>query len=80
MKFFKNLSDVSQVFFWDFAEYYDVVHISFCEIEIFQILVISSWKYAGACANPNGTLTYSHFPNDELKVVLRMEEVSNGIW
>ena len=36
MEFFKNLSDVCQVFFWSFAEYNDVVQISYCEIEVFQ--------------------------------------------
>ena len=36
--------------------------------------VMSSWKYAGACASPKGTLTYSYLPNGELNAVLGMED------
>ena len=42
--------------------------------------VISSWKQAGACANPNGTLTYLYFPKGELKGVFGIEDLSNGMW
>ena len=42
--------------------------------------VISSWKIAGACANPNGTLTYSYFPKGELKANFGIEGLSNGMW
>ena len=28
------------------------------------------WKYAGACANPNGHLLNSHLPNEETKALL----------
>ena len=31
------------------------------------------WKYAGACANPNGHLLNSHFPNEETKVLLGLD-------
>ena len=42
--------------------------------------VISSWKYAGACASLKGTVTYSYLPNGELNAVLGMEDLSRGIW
>ena len=41
---------------------------------------MSSWKYAGACESPKGTLTYSYLPNGELNAVLGMEDLSRGIW
>ena len=41
---------------------------------------MSSWKYAGACAKPNGTFTYSDFPKDELNAVLGIEGLSKGMW
>ena len=46
----------------------------------FKIPVINSWKYAGACANLKGTLMYSYFPKGELKAVLGIEDLSEGIW
>ena len=46
----------------------------------FNIPVISSWKYAGACASPKGTLMYLYFPNSEAKAVLGMDASSKGIW
>ena len=43
----------------------------------FRTPVISSWKYAGACASPKGTLTYSYLPNSDVNAVLGIEsEVS----
>ena len=42
--------------------------------------VISSWKYAGACVSPKGTLMYSYFPNGEVKAGLGMEDSSREIW
>ena len=35
----------------------------------FQMPVISSWKYAGACASLKGTVTYSYLPNGEMNAV-----------
>ena len=32
------------------------------------------------CASPKGTLTYSYFPNCEVKAVLGIDDSSNGIW
>ena len=40
------------------------------KLKSFKIPVISSWKYAGACASPKGTLTYSYLPKGELNAVL----------
>ena len=45
----------------------------------FRMPVISSWKYAGACASPKGTLTYLYLPNGELNAVLGMKDLSSGI-
>ena len=39
---------------------------------------MSSWKYAGACASPKSTLTYSYLPNGEVNAVLGMEDLSRG--
>ena len=50
------------------------------KLKSFNIPVISSWKYAGACAGPNGTLIYSYFPNGEVKAVLGMDSSSKGMW
>ena len=36
--------------------------------------------YAGACAGPEGTLIYSHFPNDEVNAALGIEDLSKQIW
>ena len=44
-----------------------------------SILVISSWKEAGACASPNGTFTYSYFPKGELNAVLGIDDLSKGM-
>ena len=44
------------------------------------MLVNNSQKYAGACASPNGILTYSYFLKGELKAVLGMEDLSNDMW
>ena len=35
----------------------------------FKIPVIISWKYAGACMSPKGTLMYLYFPNGEVNAV-----------
>ena len=40
---------------------------------------MSSWKYAGACASPKGTLIYLYFPNVEVNAVLGIEYSSEGI-
>ena len=48
-------------------------------LKSFNIPVISSWKYAGACASPKGTLMYSYFQNGEVKAVLGMDASSKGI-
>ena len=45
----------------------------------FKTPVISSWKYAGACMSPKGTLMYSYFPNGEVNAVLGIEDSSKGI-
>ena len=50
------------------------------KLKSFRMPVISSWKYAGACAKPNRTFTYSYFPKGELKVVFGIEDLSNGMW
>ena len=39
------------------------------KLKSFKMPVMSSWKYAGACASPKGTLTYSYLPNGELNAV-----------
>ena len=49
-------------------------------LKSFNILVISSWKFAGACASPKGTLIYLYFPNGEVNAVLGIEDSSRGIW
>ena len=49
------------------------------KLKSFRIPVIGSWKYAGACAKPNRTFTYSNFPKGELKAVLGIEGLSNGM-
>ena len=41
--------------------------------------VINSWKYAGACARPNGTFIYSYFPKGELKAVYGIDGLSKGM-
>ena len=46
----------------------------------FKIPVISSWKFAGACASLKGTLMYSYLPNGELNAVLGIEDLCRGIW
>ena len=46
----------------------------------FMIPVLSSWKYAGACVSPKGTLMYSCFSNGEVNAVLGIEDSSKGIW
>ena len=46
----------------------------------FRMLVINSWKYAGACARPKGTLMYSYLLNGELNAVFGMEDLYRGIW
>ena len=40
------------------------------KLKSFNIPVISSWKYAGACASPKGTMMYLYTPNGEMKAVL----------
>ena len=46
----------------------------------FKTPVISSRKYAGACASPKGNLMYLYFPNGEVNAVLGIEDSSKGIW
>ena len=41
---------------------------------------MSSWKYAGGCASPKGTLMHLYFPNGKLNVVLGIEDSSKGKW
>ena len=50
------------------------------KLKSFKRLVINSLKYAGACARPKSTLTYSYLPNGELNAVFGMEDLSRGIW
>ena len=38
-----------------------IVQISSGKVEILNIPVISSWKYAGACVSPKGTFMYLYF-------------------
>ena len=40
------------------------------KLKSFNIPVISSWKYTGACVSPKGTLMYLYFLNDEVKADL----------
>ena len=40
------------------------------KVKSFRMPVISSWKWAGTCAKPNGTFMYSYFLKGELKVVI----------
>ena len=40
--------------------------------------IMSSWKYAGACVSPKGTLIY--ILNGEVNAVLGIEDLSKGIW
>ena len=46
----------------------------------FKLPVINSWKYAGACVSPKGTLMYLCFTNGEVNAVLGIEDSSKGIW
>ena len=50
------------------------------KLKSFKILVINSWKYAGACANLKGTLTYLYFLKGALNAVFSIEDLSKGIW
>ena len=50
------------------------------KLKSFKISVISSWKYAGVCASPKGTLTYSYLPKGELNAALGIEDLSRGTW
>ena len=50
------------------------------KLKSFNIPVMSSWKYAGACTSPNGTLTYAYFSNGEVMAVLGMDSSSKGMW
>ena len=38
------------------------------------------WKYAGACANPNGHLLNSHLPNEETKALLGLDFSDKTMW
>ena len=38
---------------------------------------MSSWKYAGACVSPKGTLAYSYFPNGEVKAFYGIDDSSS---
>ena len=38
----------------------------------------SLWKYAGACANPNGHLLISHLPNEETKAVFGLDSLEKN--
>ena len=58
-----------KVFFCCSAEDDDVIQVSSSEEEIFKTPVINSWKYAGACTSPKGTLMYSYFLNGEVNTV-----------
>ena len=49
------------------------------KLQSFNIPVISSWKYAGACASQKGTLTYSYLSKGELIPVLAIEDLLRGI-
>ena len=35
----------------------------------FNTVFISSWKYAGTCANPKETFRYPNFPKGDVKTV-----------
>ena len=49
------------------------------KLKSFRMPVMTSWRYAGACVSPKGTLTHSYLPNGELNAVLGMEDLSRGI-
>ena len=68
------------MFFCCLTEKDDAIKISNGEVKSFNIPVIGSWKYAGACASPKGTLMYSYVPNGEVKAVLGMDASSKGMW
>ena len=50
------------------------------KLKSFNIPIICSWKYAGACVSPKGTLMYLYIPTGEVKAVLGMDTSSKGIW
>ena len=50
------------------------------KLKSFKMAVMSSWKYAGACASPKGTLTYLYLPTCELNATSGMEDLPKGIW
>ena len=45
-----------------------------------KTLITNLWKYAGACANPNGHLLNSHLPNEETKALLGLDSSDDTIW
>ena len=49
------------------------------KLKSFNILVMISWKYAGACASPKGSLMHLYFPNGDVNAVLGTEDSSKGI-
>ena len=38
------------------------------------------WKYAGACANPNGHLLNSYLPDEEIKAHLGLDFSDKTMW
>ena len=50
------------------------------KLKSFNIPFMNSWKYAGACVSPKGTLIYLYFPNVEVNAVLGMDASSKRIW
>ena len=50
------------------------------KLKSFKIPVINSWKYAGAWASPNGTLTITYLLKGELNAILGIEDLSWGMW
>ena len=42
--------------------------------------LINSWKYAGACASPNGTLLILYFLNGVMNDVLALASGASVMW
>ena len=74
----KNIPYVVQMIFYSFAVDNDVVKVGNDKGRSSNTLLMSSWKYTGACASLKGTLRYSYFLKGNVKVVLGIEAIVKG--
>ena len=73
----KNNFNVFKMLLWGSTEDDDIIQVHHRKVSATcKTIEINCWKYAGACAKPNGTELNSYFPKGVTKAVFAFDSSS----